>query len=132
MAATGTIPEAFYAQLDAGLAVPVSSEIRRHGDPTPAVVYEVTRFSPFLDHSGGYVMSGTLTVRLDCVADAANVAWTTGLDAVAAIDGLWSRNGWQFQMTSVEMAQTRAAPDDGQADAERICVVTAEFQVREI
>lgn len=128
---SGSLLEALYAKLDAGIAVPVSSELRRQGDATPAVVYEVTRMSPFLDSTGLTVDSGLLTVRLDCVADNANTAWTTALGALAAIDGNWTQSGWKFQLTGAEMAQSRAAPDDGQADAERICTLTAEFQFME-
>lgn len=123
--------EALYAKLDAGLNVPVSSELRRQGDATPAVVYEVTRMQPFLDSTGLTVDSGLMTVRLDCVADNANTAWTTALGVLSVIDGQWTQSGWKFQLSGAEMAQSRAAPDDGQADAERICTLTADFQFME-
>lgn len=128
---SGTILEALYAKLDAGTAVPVSSELRRQGDQTPAIVYEVTRMAPFLDSTGVSVDAGFLSVRLDCVADNANTAWSTAIGIVAAIDGTWTQSGWKFQLTNVELAQSRGTPDDGQADAERICTVTAEFQFME-
>lgn len=128
---SGTVLEALYAKLDAGLTVPVSSRIRRQGDASPAVVYEVSRMQPFLDISGASIDSGLMTVRLDCVADNANTAWSTALSVLLAIDGAWTQNGWKFQLTGAEMAQSMAAPDDGQADAERICTLTAEFQFTE-
>lgn len=128
---SGTLIEAFYAKLDAGIAVPVSSELRRQGDATPAVVYEVTRLQPFLDSVGQTVDSGLLSVRLDCVSDSAITAWTTAHSVLAVIDGTWTQSGWKFQLTGAEFAQTRATPDDGQADAERICTLTADFQFME-
>ena len=128
---TGTLLEALYAKLDAGLAVPVSSELRRQGDATPAVVYEVTGMTVFLDSAGINLDSGQLRVRMDCVADSAVLAWTTAQNALNAIDGTWTQSGWKFQLTAAELAQSRAAPDDGQADAERICTLNAEFQYME-
>ncbi len=123
--------EALYAKLDAGLTVPVSSELRRQGDQTPAVIYEVTRVAPFLDSTGVAIFAGQMAVRFDCVADNANTAWTTAELVMGAVDGTWTQSGWKFQLTGAEFTQTRAAPDDGQADAERICTVTAEFQFME-
>jgi hypothetical protein len=126
-----TLLEALYAKLDAGMAVPVSSELRRQGDATPAVVYEVTSMVPFLHADGLNINAGTLSVRMDCVADSAATAWTTALGVMAVVDGTWTQSGWKFQLTGAEFAQTRAAPDDGQADAERICTLTAVFQFTE-
>lgn len=128
---SSSIIEALYAKMNAGTAVPVSCELRRQGDSTPAIVYEVTRVAPFLDSTGVNVDAGVMSVRIDAVADSANTAWNTAVQILGVIDGTWTQNGWKFQLTDAELAQSRAAPDDGQADAERICSLTAQFQFME-
>lgn len=126
-----SIVTSLYQKLDGALTQPVSPELRRQSDPTPAVVYEITSYAPSLDMSGTSTGHGRVSVRFDCVADNASTAWDLAETLIGVVDGTWTQNGYQWVLVGVEVAQTRATPDDGQNDAERIATVTAEFQVRE-
>jgi len=126
-----SLPEALYAQLDAATASPVSPELRRQGDATPAVVYEITSCEFSLDMEGTLVQHGRLTVRLDCVADSVVAAWNLAETMIAGIDGSWTRNSYNFVLVSAEIAQSRGNPDDGQSDAERVATVTAQLQFKD-
>lgn len=126
-----SLVEALYTQLDAATASPVSPELRRQGDPTPAVVYEITSCEFSVDMEGTLVQHGKMTLRLDCVADSVVSAWNLAEAMISGIDGKWTRNTYDFVLVGVEIAQTRANPDDGQSDAERVATVTAQLQFKE-
>ena len=126
-----TLPQAIYDQLNAATTYPVSCEIRRQGDPTPAVVYEITSCRWDMDISGTSTGTGTTTVRIDCVADRALSAWALAIVCRNALDGVWTQGIYTLVATSLEVAQSRAAPDDGQPDAERVATLSAEFQFKE-
>jgi hypothetical protein len=127
-----TFPEAIYKKVDAGTgSTPVSPELRRHGDSTPAVIYEISQLAFDIEMNGALTGVGSATVRLDCIADSVADAWSLALDVVAAIDGKWTQGTIDVVLTSCNITQTRATPDDGQDDAERIATVTAEFQFEE-
>lgn len=128
MPAAATIVEAIYAKLDGATTAPVSPELRVQGDPTPAIVYEVVSCAWSLDVAGTSTGHGTATVRVDCVADTVVAAWSLAKVAREALDGKWTEGSITMVMTSAEAAMSRAAPDDGQADAERVVTITAEFQ----
>lgn len=124
--------QAFYAQLDAGTGTtPVSPELRRQGDATPAIVYEVTETTFDIAVDGLPTQTGTATVRMDCVADKADTAYTLARTALAAVDGKWTQSTVTAVMVSASISQSRATPDDGQEDAERIASLTCEFQWKE-
>lgn len=123
--------EAVFDKLDNATAVPVSPELRREGDPTPAMVYEVTNVAWSLDISGTSTGHGSMTVRVDCVADSVISAWSLAETARTALDGKWTDGDYTLVMRSSEAAMSRANPDDGQADAERVVTLTAEFQFTE-
>ena len=127
-----TFPEAIYKKVDAGTgSTPVSPELRRAGDSTPAVVYEISQLTFDLEMNGALTGVGTATVRLDCIADSAASAWSLARSVVSAIDGTWTEGTIDAVLTSCNITQSRAMPDDGQDDAERIATVTAEFQFEE-
>lgn len=126
-----SIVEALFARLDASTAVAVSPELRVQDVATPAVVYEVTACSWSLEMSGLGVQHGTVSVRIDCVADTVLAAWGLATAMKAGIDGKWSQSGHSFVLTAAEAAMSRANPDDGQADAERVVTLSAEFQFTE-
>jgi len=126
-----SLPEAIFDQLDAATTNPVSCELRRQGDPTPAVIYEISSCRWDLDISGTPTGTGTATVRVDCVADRALAAWALAIACRNALDGVWTQGDYTLVATSLEVAQSRAAPDDGQPDAERVATLSAEFQFKE-
>lgn len=124
--------QAFYAKLDAGTgSTPVSPELRRAGDPTPAIVYEVTETSFDLASDGLETQTGTASVRIDCVADKADSAYSLARTALASVRGIWTQSGLTAVLVSASISQSRATPDDGQDDAERIASLTCEFQWKE-
>lgn len=127
-----TFPEAIYAKVDAGTgATPVSPELRRHGDATPAVVYEITQLVFDLEMNGALTGCGSANVRFDCIADSMADAWSLALDVVAAVDGTWTQGTQSVTLTGCTITQSAANPDDGQDDAERIASVACEFQFKE-
>jgi hypothetical protein len=126
-----SLPEAIFDQLDAATTNPVSCEIRRQGDPTPAVIYEISSCRWDLDISGKPTGTGTASVRVDCVADRALAAWSLAIVCRDALDGVWTQGTYTLVATSLEVAQSRGAPDDGQPDAERVATLSAEFQFKE-
>jgi hypothetical protein len=130
MSAT-TIPEAIYAQLDRVVSRPVSSEVRRQDDPTPAVVYEVTAARWDLAIDGFYVGTGQTTVRIDCVAPTALQAWSLAMLCRGAIGGRWTQGKYELVLVSLDVSQTKASIDDGTADATRVATIVAEFQFKE-
>jgi hypothetical protein len=130
MPATNLI-EALFDKLDASTAVPVSPELRRQDDPTPAVVYEVTNCAWSLDMSGTSPGHGTMSVKIDCVADSVLSAWALAMAVRLGVDNKWTESGYTFVLTAAEAAMSRANPDDGQADAERVVTLSVEFQFTE-
>jgi len=126
-----SLPEAIFDRLDAATTNPVSCEIRRQGDPTPAVIYEISSCRWDLDISGKPTGTGTASVRVDCVADRALAAWSLAIVCRDALDGVWTQGTYTLVATSLEVAQSRGAPDDGQPDAERVATLSAEFQFKE-
>lgn len=127
-----TFPEAIYQKIDGGTgATPVSPELRRHGDSTPAVVYEITRLEFVLEMNGALTGCGMASVKIDCIADAMSAAWTLALSVVAAVDGTWTQGTQNVTMTGCSVSQSVAIPDDGQDDAERVVSVVADFQFKE-
>ena len=84
-----------------------------------------------MDISGTSTGTGTATVRIDCVADRAISAWSLAVVCRNALDGTWTQGIYTLVATSLEVAQSRAAPDDGQPDAERVVTLSAEFQFKE-
>lgn len=123
--------EALFDKIDASTAVPVSPELRRQDDPTPAVVYEITGCTWTLDMSGTTPGHGSMSVRIDCVADSVLSAWSLATAVRLGIDGKWTEGSYTFVLTAAEAAMSRANPDDGQADAERVVSLSVEFQFTE-
>jgi hypothetical protein len=95
------------------------------------VIYEISSCRWDLDISGTPTGTGTATVRVDCVADRALAAWSLAIVCRDALDGVWTQGTYTLVATSLEVAQSRAAPDDGQPDAERVATLSAEFQFKE-
>lgn len=123
--------EVIFSKLDGALAVPVSPELRRAEDATPAVVYEVTEWAPDFALDGSTVGTASATVRFDCVADRYAAANDLATDVVAALDGSWTLSGLKVVAVSATVSTSRAMPDDGQEDAERVASVTYQFLTME-
>lgn len=131
MPTTNTVLEAVYARVNAAISAPVSPELRRLGDPTPAVVYEMTGADFDIAHEGSPTWTGTATFRFDCVANMAIDAYNLALDVLDSISGKWTQGTVTCVLVSAGLSQSRATPDDGQEDAERTTTLTAELQFKE-
>lgn len=126
---------AIVAKLTTALpGVPVSPELRRFGDPTPAVVYDVTGGSWDLMLGSQTVYLGTFEVRFDCVADRALDAFQLMWDVREALTPRWTSSGGalRFTATSASFTTNIAAADDGQGDAERTASLAMTFHVEEL
>lgn len=127
-----SLPSSIYAKLDAALDVPISPELRRAGDPTPAVVYELAQVSDVLAMDGTSTGFAVVQARFDCVADGFAAANALAASVVTALDGKWTQGGIAFVATATETSTARAVPDDGQEDAERIATVVMTFATQEV
>ena len=133
MSITGTVLKAVFDKVDGTLAYPVSPGLRRMGDPTPAVVYELTSVDFDVAADGLLNKTGRASVKFDCVADAAKDAYDLAVQVIQAIDGAWTGTGSCYcVLAGAGIQQSRANPDDGQGDAERIATVTAEILFKEV
>lgn len=108
----------------------VSPELRRLGDPTPAVNYTV-EWSWSLAMDGSRTEYREATVRAQCFADTLLVAEARAESVAAKLDGKWTQGNYSAVCRALSCAQGMAQPDDGQGDAERYVIVTAELQIRE-
>lgn len=117
-----------------GAGVPVSPELRRFGDPTPAVVYDVQSGSFDMMLGGATVYLGTFEVRFDCVADRALAAFGLMWDVREALTPRWTNGSGslRFTATAASFSTAVAVPDDGQGDAERTASLSITFHVEEI
>jgi hypothetical protein len=123
--------EAIFAKLDHAISAPVSPELRRVGDPTPAVVYEVTEWNPDFAVGGSTVGTASATVRFDCVADRYTAANDLAFEVIAALGVSWTQSGFKVVAVGAAVSTARAMPDDGQEDAERIASITYQFLTME-
>jgi hypothetical protein len=121
---------AIYDRLKTITNTTVSPELRRLGDPTPAVNYSV-EWEWALAMDGSRTEYRTATVRAQCFADTLLVAEARAESVAGKLDGKWTQGAYSAVCRSVACAQGMAQPDDGQGDAERYVIVTAELQIKE-
>lgn len=121
---------AIYDRLKTIANTTVSPELRRLGDPTPAINFTVG-WEWVLAMDGLRTEVRTATVRAQCFADTLLVAEGRALSAVGRLEGEWTQGNYAAVCRSISCEQGMAMPDDGQGDAERFVTVTAELQIQE-
>lgn len=106
----------------------ISPQLRRQGDDTPCIVYEVAEIVRYDTMQA----AGTLcrvTMRLDCVADGYATCRNIAAGVRSAVDG---QKFTGVEYCSIQSETTSAAvPDDGQGDAERITTITLVAWIQE-
>lgn len=121
---------AIYDRLKTIASTTVSPELRRLGDPTPAVNYSVS-WDWNLAMDGSRTQYRVATVRAQCFADTLLVAEARAMSVVGRLEGEWTQGNYDAVCRSIGCEQGMAMPDDGQGDAERFVTVTAELQIKE-
>lgn len=121
---------AIYDRLKTISNTTISPELRRLGDPTPAVNYSVS-WDWALAMDGSRTEYRLATVRAQCVADTILVAEARAESVAGRLQGKWTQGSYTCTCRSLGFEQGMAVPDDGQGDAERFVNVTAELQVKE-
>ena len=106
----------------------VSPQLRRQGDATPAIVYEVVDVTTY-DTLAAKGTLARMTIRFDCVADGYGTSRGVADTLRTCLDGASFDN---VQRIFVQQETSSAAiPDDGQGDAERITTLTAVAWIQE-
>lgn len=121
---------AVYDRLKTIANTTVSPELRRLGASTPAVNYTVD-WEWVLAMDGGLTDVRMVTVRAQCFADTVLLAESTASSVVDKLKGKWTEGSYSAVCRAVSCTQGMAQPDDGQGDAERFIIVTAELQVED-
>jgi hypothetical protein len=121
---------AVYDRLKSIANTTVSPELRRLGDPTPAVNYAVT-WDWSLAMDGTRTEYRTATVRAQCFADTILLAEARAESVAGRLEGKWTQGAYSAVCRALSCEQGMAVPDDGQGDAERFVTVTAELQIKE-
>ena len=100
----------------------VSVGLRRAGNATPCIVYEVTQVDFEVAMTGRVIPHYTMQVTADCVADTALTAWTVVDDLLAAFTGNIDNTADDIMLVLVAASASARTetPDDGQSDAERV------------
>lgn len=113
--------KSLYVTID-GSKTDVAVGLRRAGDPTPYIVYEVTQME--IDISMPSKLAGhyTMQVTAECVANTAIDAWDVADDLLEQFNGniVDIVNDITLVLVSVSATARTDAPDDGQSDAERV------------
>jgi hypothetical protein len=117
-----------------GAKTPVSVGLRRAGDPTPYIVYEITQMD--IDISMPSKLAGhyTMQITAECVANTAMEAWDAADDLLAQFSGNVVDNVNDITLVLVTVGATARtdAPDDGQSDAERIVTLVITILAKDI
>jgi hypothetical protein len=100
----------------------VSVGLRRAGNSTPCIVYEVTQVDFEVAMTGKVIPHYTMQVTADCVADTALEAWTVVDDLLATFTGNIDNavDDIMLVLVAVNASARTETPDDGQSDAERV------------
>ena len=113
---------------------PVSTGLRRAGDSTPAVIYEITQID--IDFAMRGVASGsyTMQVSIDCVANTALEAWDVASEMITQLDTnvVDNVNNISFIISTATASARTEVPDDGQSDAERVVTLVLTILAKEI
>lgn len=120
---------AIYDRLKTIANTTVSPELRRLGASMPAVNYSVD-WEWVLPMDGGLTEVRLVTVRAQCFAETVLLAESTASSVVDKLKGTWTEGSYAAVCRSLSCSQGMGQPDDGQGDAERYVIVTAELQVR--
>jgi hypothetical protein len=123
--------QALYTRATTVAGLVLSPDLRREGDPTPAMSYEITSASFSVETDGRINEVTAIEVRWEAVADSLITAWDLAWSVRGAIDGKWGVGSLDFVLTSASMSSGMATPDDGQGDAERVVTLTTSFLVME-
>jgi hypothetical protein len=125
--------KALYTLIASG-TYPVSVGLRRAGDSTPMIVYEVSQVDIDCLMIGGDAGHYTISVTADCVADTSLLAWTVASDLVDVFSGVYVDNAENIKLvlSGVNATARTETPDDGQSDAERVVSVTLTILGKEI
>ena len=112
----------------------VSVGLRRAGDPTPYIVYEVTQMD--VEVSMPSKLSGhyTMQVTAVCVANTAIDAWDVADDLLDQFSGnvVDNVNDITLVLVAVAASARTDAPDDGQSDAERVVTLVLTILAKDI
>ena len=127
------LAQALYVKM-AAPGWPVSTGLRRAGDSTPAVIFEITQVD--IDFAMNGVASGsyTMQVTIDCVANTALDAWGVASDMISALDTnlVDNVNNISFIISTATASARTEVPDDGQSDAERVVTLVLTILAKEI
>lgn len=106
----------------------VSPQLRRQGDSTPAIVYEVSEVIRYDTMQAAGTLC-RLSMRIDCIADGYADSRDVAAGVRAAVDG----QGFTGVLRCAVVSETTGAavPDDGQGDAERITTLTLVAWIQE-
>jgi hypothetical protein len=100
----------------------VSAGLRRAGNPTPCIVYEITQVDFEVAMPGQVIPHYTMQVTADCVADTALQAWNVVDDLLSVFTGNYDNTADDIILVLVAASASARTetPDDGQSDAERV------------
>ena len=100
----------------------VAAGLRRAGNSTPCIVYEITQVDFEVSMPGQVIPHYTMQVTADCVADTALEAWSVADDLLSVFAGNIDDTARDIVLVIVAVNATARTetPDDGQSDAERV------------
>lgn len=131
--AIGELVQSLYQKMET-TGWPVSTGLRRAGDQTPAIVYELTQVDIDFAMNGVAAGSYTAQVSIDCVANTSLDAWLVASDTLAALDTniVDTPNNISFIISTATASARTEVPDDGQSDAERVVTLVLTILAKEI
>ena len=117
-----------------GAKTEVSVGLRRAGDPTPYIVYEVTQMDVDVCMPSKLAGHYTMQVTAECVANTAIDAWDVADDLLAQFSGnvVDTANDITLVLVAVSASARTDAPDDGQSDAERVVTLVLTILAKDI
>ena len=117
-----------------GAKTEVSVGLRRAGDPTPYIVYEVTQMDVEVSMPSKLAGHYTMQVTAQCVANTAIEAWDAADDLLAQFSGnvVDNANDITLVLVGVNATARTDVPDDGQSDAERIVTLVLTILAKDI
>ena len=112
----------------------VSVGLRRAGDPTPYIVYEVTQMDVDVCMPSKLAGHYTMQVTAECVANTAIDAWDVADDLLDQFSGnvVDNVNDITLVLVAVAASARTDAPDDGQSDAERVVTLVLTILAKDI